>query len=148
MAQMVKSLACNVGDLGSIPGPGTSPGGGNDNPLQHSCLENSMDRGAWRASLWGHKELNMTEWLTFSPSLMAPWAVAHQAPLSMGFPRQEHWSGLLFPPPGDLPDPGIEPTSLLFPALAARFLTTSTTWEALIVNSFKVSNLKFLLKKN
>ena len=51
MAQMLKSLACNVGDLGSIPGPGTSPGGGNDNPLQHSCLENSMDRGAWRASL-------------------------------------------------------------------------------------------------
>ena len=39
------------------------------------------------------------------------WTVAHQDPLSMGFPRQEYWSGLLFPPPGDLPDPGIEPTS-------------------------------------
>ena len=113
MAQMLKSLACNVGDLGSIPGPGTSPGGGNDNPLQHSCLENSMDRGAWRASLWGHKELNMTEWLTFSPSLMAPWTVAHHALLSMGFPRQEHWNGLLFPPPGDLPNPGIELFSFL-----------------------------------
>ena len=41
-----------------------------------------------------------------------PWTVAHQAPLSMGFFRQEYWSGLACPPPGDLPDPGIEPTSL------------------------------------
>ena len=42
---------------------------------------------------------------------MTPWTVAHQAPLSMGFPRQEYWSGLPFPSPGDLPDPGIEPGS-------------------------------------
>ena len=48
-------------------------------------------------------------------------AVGHQAPQSMGFPRQEHWSGLLFPSPGDLPDPG---TELASPALAGRFLTT------------------------
>ena len=40
-----------------------------------------------------------------------PWTVAYQAPLSMGFSRQEYWSGLLFPSPGDLPDPGIEPRS-------------------------------------
>ena len=58
------------------------------------------------------------------------WTVAHQAPLSMGFPRQEYWSALPCPPPGDLPDPGIEPTSL-FPASAGGFFTTSTTWEAL-----------------
>ena len=45
-----------------------------------------------------------------------PWTAAHQAPLSMGFPRQEYWSGLPFPPPGDLPDPGIEPVSLASPA--------------------------------
>ena len=44
-----------------------------------------------------------------------PWTVTHQAPLAMGFPRQEYWGGLPFPPPGDLPNPGIEPTS---PALA------------------------------
>ena len=56
--------------------------------------------------------------------------VAHQAPLSMGFSRQEHWSGLPFPSPGDLPDPGIKPTSLRSPALAGRLLTTSATWEA------------------
>ena len=43
--------------------------------------------------------------------LVTPWTVALQAPLSMGFPRQEYWSGLPCPPPGDLPDPGIEPTS-------------------------------------
>ena len=45
------------------------------------------------------------------PTLATPWAVAFQAPLFMGFSRQEYWSGLLFPPPGHLPNPGIEPTS-------------------------------------
>ena len=53
-----------------------------------------------------------------------PWTVACQAPLSMGFPRQEYWSGLPFPSPGDLPDPGIKPTSPESPALADRFFTT------------------------
>ena len=48
---------------------------------------------------------------------------------SMGFPRQEYWSGLPFPFPRDLPDPGIEPTSLMSPALAGRFFTTSATWQ-------------------
>ena len=56
--------------------------------------------------------------------------IACQAPLSMGFSRQEHWSGLPCPPPGDLPDPGMEPASLMSPALAGRFFTTSATWEA------------------
>ena len=50
-----------------------------------------------------------------------PWTVAPQAPLSMGFSRQEYWSSLPFPSPGDLPDPGIKITS---PALAGRFFTT------------------------
>ena len=59
------------------------------------------------------------------------WTVAHQAPLSMGFCRQEYWSGLPCPPPGDLPDPGIEPTTLMPPALAGRFFTTSAIWKAL-----------------
>ena len=60
-----------------------------------------------------------------------PWTVAHQAPLSMGFSRQEYWSGLPCPPPGDLPDPRIEPASLTSSALAGRFLTTRGTWETL-----------------
>ena len=59
------------------------------------------------------------------------WTVARQAPLSMRFSRQEYWSGLPCPPPGDLLDPGMEPMSLTFPALASVFFTTSTTWEAL-----------------
>ena len=60
-----------------------------------------------------------------------PWTVAHQAPLSMEFSMQEYWSGLPCPPPGDLPNPEIEPESLPFPALASRFFTNSATWEAL-----------------
>jgi len=54
-------------------------------------------------------------------SFVTLWTVAPQAPLSMEFSRQEDCSGLLFPPPGDLPDLGIEPTSLVSPALAGRF---------------------------
>ena len=57
-----------------------------------------------------------------------PWALAHQAPLSMGFSRQEYWRGEPFPPPGDLPDPGFKPTPLMSPALANRFFTTGATW--------------------
>ena len=55
------------------------------------------------------------------------WLVAHQAPLSMGFSRQDYWSGLPFPIPGDLLFPGIKPVSLVFPAFAGRL--TSVTWE-------------------
>ena len=58
------------------------------------------------------------------------WTIARQAPLSMGFSRQEYWSGLPCPPPGDLPNPGIKPESLMSPALVGRFFTTISTWEA------------------
>ena len=60
-----------------------------------------------------------------------PWTVARQAPLSVGFSRQEYWNGLPFPSPGNLPDPGIKSVSPSSPALAGRFFTTNTTWEAL-----------------
>ena len=56
-----KESACHVGDLGSIPGSGKSPGEGKGYPLQCSCLENSMDRGAWWATGHGVAELDMTE---------------------------------------------------------------------------------------
>ena len=59
-----KASACNAGDLGSIPGLGRSLGEGNGNPLQHSCLENPMDGGAWYSPC-GRKELDMTEQLHF-----------------------------------------------------------------------------------
>ena len=61
---------------------------------------------------------------------VTPWPAALQAPLSVGFSRQEHWSGLPFPPPGDLPDPGVEPASLTSAALAIGLFTASATWEA------------------
>ena len=61
-----KVSACNAGDPGLIPGLGRSPGEGDDNPLQYSCLEDSTDRGAWQAAVHGHKESDMTEQLTLS----------------------------------------------------------------------------------
>jgi len=63
-----------------------------------------------------------------SDSFVSPWTVTPQTPVSVGVSRQECWSGLPFPPPGDLPDSGTEPVSLLSSALAARFFTSSTTW--------------------
>ena len=62
--------------------------------------------------------------------LCSPWTVAHQAPLSMGFSRQEHWSGVPCPPPGDFPDPGIKHASLVSLALAGMLFTTTATWKA------------------
>ena len=62
--------------------------------------------------------------------LFATPTVARQAPLLMEFSRQEYWSGLLHPPPRDLPHPETEPASLTSPALAGGFFTTSATWEA------------------
>ena len=58
------------------------------------------------------------------------WTVARQAPVSMGFSRQEYWGGLPCPPPGDLPNPGIESVSLKSPALAGMYFTISAAWEA------------------
>ena len=95
--------------------------------------------------IWmGYPSMPMILWLlgsqnsTMCSCVLSPFrlfvtlkTVAYQAPLSMGFPRQEYWSGLPFPPPGDLPDPGMEPTLFISPTLADRFFSTSTTWEAL-----------------
>ena len=64
---------------------------------------------------------------------MTLWTIACQVPLSMEFSRQEYWSEFPCPPPEDLPDLGIKPGSLISPALADGFFTTSTTWEALVI---------------
>ena len=66
----------------------------------------------------------------------ALWTEAHQAPLSVGFPRQEYWSGSPCPPPEDLPSPGIEPTCLTSPALAGGFFTTESPGRTLKVYSW------------
>ena len=60
---------------------------------------------------------------------MTPWTVAYQAPVSMGFSRQEYWSGFPCLPPGYISNPQIKPMSLMFPQLADRFFTTSANWE-------------------
>ena len=117
---MVKNLPANSGNAGSIPGSQRSLGEGNGNPLWYSCLGNRMDRGAWRATVHVYLLSRVRLFATL-------WTTAYQAPLSMGFSRQEYWSGLPCPPPGDLPDSGIGPASS---ELTGRFFTTSTTWEA------------------
>ena len=76
----------------------------------------------------------------------ALWTVACQTPLSMGFFRQEHWSGLPYPPPGDLPNPEIRPESLISPALAGGFLTTSAIWEAQRTFYFSLLFLEYRTK--
>ena len=71
--------------------------------------------------------LNCFSYVQFCVTL---WTAAHQAPLFMGFSRKEYGIGLPCPPPGDLPYSGIEPVSLMSPALAGRFFTSGATWEA------------------
>ena len=75
-----------------------------------------------RALLLSHVQLFVT-----------PWTVACQAPLSTGFSWQEYWSRLPFPPPGDLPNPGIKPASPESPALPGRLFTTEPPWKSHIL---------------
>ena len=125
-----KELACKAGDPDLIPGWERSPGDGIGNSLQYSCLENSMDRGAWY-SPWGHNELDTAEQVhvlsffslqrqeflcclvtnVIYDSFVIPWTIGCQAPLSMEFSRQEYWGGLPFPSPEDLSNAGIKPGS-------------------------------------
>ena len=95
----------------------------------------------WEVYFKNHwsSEVLLSQWVYFTRMLShsvvsdsaTPWTLARQDPLSMGFSRQEYWSGLPCPLPGDLPDPGIEPESLMSPALAGGVFTTSNIWEAL-----------------
>ena len=125
---MVKNLA-NEGDTrdtDSIPRSGRSPGVGNGNPLQYSCLGTPQDRGAGQATVCACMLSHFSCVRLFATF----WTVALKAPLSMGFSRQEYWSGWPFSSPGDLPDLEIEAVSLTSPALAGRYFSSSTTWEA------------------
>ena len=75
---------------------------------------------------------------------VTPWTVGHQAPLCRGFSRQEYWSEWPFPMLGYLPNSGIKPESLVSPAVASGFFTTSATWEVLMsyhsLNQLKLQN--------
>ena len=82
--------------------------------------------------------------LTLVQLFVTPWTAACLTPPSMEFSRQECQSGLPFPTPGDLPDPGIEPMSLVSPALEGRLFTTSATWEALIPAYMLQNQLMYL----
>ena len=96
----VKASACNAGDLGSIPGSGRSPGEGNGNPLQYSCLENPMDGGVWWATVHGvtKSRTRLNEWLkrlkyVYISSLEKEMAT-HSSILAWEIPRTEEPSGL------------------------------------------------------
>ena len=95
MALVAKNLLANAGDIrvaSSVPGSGRSPGEGNGNPVQYSCLGNPMDRGAWWATAQVVTGLDMTEpvhvELSSNVQLFAtPWTAAHQASLSLSISR-------------------------------------------------------------
>ena len=91
---VVKNLPANAGGLGSIPGSGRSPGEGNGNPLQYSCLGHAMDRGAWWYSLWGQKE---QEWLSNAVHSTQEWA---PEAVLQSFPSLDYHSWALPPSPG------------------------------------------------
>ena len=83
----------------------------------HLCPTRKAGGGWWRVT-------------QLCPSLCDPMEYSPQAPLSLGFSKQEHWSGLPCPPPGNLPNPEMEPASLASPALAGGLFTTGATWQA------------------
>ena len=76
-----------------------------------------------------------------------PWTVAHQAPLSMGFSKEEHWSGLPLPSPGDLPDPVIKPASPVSPALQADSLPLKRSGKILVRNRLQNFQIPFFITK-
>ena len=78
-----------------------------------------------------------------SDSFVTPWTEAHQDPLSTGFPKQEYWSGLLFPSPGDLPDPGIKPAC---PEAADGFFTHLASWKAQVDITIHIYAGSYILK--
>ena len=77
----------------------------------------------------------------------APWTADHQAPLSVGFSRQECWSGLPCPPPGDLPEAGIEPTSAVSPALQVDYFTAEPPVEPIDIHSSTVFSKRWKQSK-
>ena len=100
---------------------------------------------------WGaktHKTVNIIMWKCQSVShsvvsnfFVTPQTIAHQAPLSTEFSRHEYWSGLPFPPPEYLPDPGTEPTFLMSPEPEGKFSSASTSWEAQMTQQYLLNKM-------
>ena len=117
---------------------------------RQSCLSCAWNPGeivphflwykAANASMWYFPPANRVCSHSFVSDSVTPWTVAQQAPLSVGFSRQEYWSGLLFPSPGHLPNPGIKPRSLTSSALGDRFLTTAPTGKPTVAIKFLYSD--------
>ena len=159
---VVKNLPANardVRDAGSVPGSGRSPRGGHRKPLQYSYLENPMENGASWAEVRGvTKSQTQLKWLSTAPLCLlrhvwlfaAPWTAALQAPLSMGFPRQEYWSGLPFPSPGELPDPGIQPMSpaLQVDSLPLNYLGHLHLYIHMILKNYIFSHIHIFVKSH
>ena len=123
-----KESAHSVGDLGLIPGLVRSPEEGKGCPVTPVFWPGEFHARKSQTRLndfhwWFLTKLDIVlarvcvQTLSCVRLFAAPWTVSRQAPLSLGFPGQEYWSGKPFPPPGDLPDPGMEPMSLMSPAL-------------------------------
>ena len=115
-------------------------------PRDRTQVSHIVDR---RLTVWATREV-LTQSLSLIQIFATLWTVAHQDPLSMEFSRQEYWSGLLFPTPGDLLDPGIKLWSLASPALADGFFTTqypgSPFWILLTVYNMSISFVKIYSK--
>ena len=122
--------------------PGLNPGSGSFNSCDTFDFRqntNHLNPSCTCKHLGTKSEINkivlneLVQMCSFGSNSLCPHGlyVASQAPPSMGFSQQEYWSVMPFPPPGDLPDPGIEPASFTSPALAGGFFTTSATWDAL-----------------
>ena len=97
----------------------------------HNTHLNIISIMVWQVLVCGSNDCAVLSCWVMSASV-TPWTVDYQAPLFMEFPRQEYWNGLLFPTPGDLPDPGIETASLVSPALVGRFFTTVPPGKAVV----------------
>ena len=104
------------------------------------CSKSNPKKGVYSNVILSERVKSLSRVRLFA----TPWTVAHQAPLSMGFSRQEYWSGLPFPSPGDLPSPGIEPRS---PALQADALTSVPPGKPSGNKKFRINKLTLRLKQ-
>ena len=144
----IKSLPANEGNAGLIHVWGRSPGEGNGNPIQYSCLGNPMDRGAWWAIVHGVAKESDTTCVHWPPTHWDPLDCSPPGSSVHGIFQGEYWNGLPFPVPEDLPDPGIKPKSLMSPALASRFFTIAPPGKPNNNNQFSSVHFSLLVMSN